>query len=339
MHGHMASVEIKEKQAPALWWKRFLNALIDYSVIWWLSVRLVTYCVESFAFSRDFFWIQITFLSIVLVFFGYFFVFEYFLHCTPGKYITRTRLKYLGKVSAWAVLKRTALRLVPLDAITFLGHSHPAGWHDYFSGTTVIDLSATKKELSLDKTSTLPTWKRFFARIIISFSLFTVVFIVVMPLVVFHRWNSVQILNPAEYEWKISTSIEEFDLYVPGSERKNRRSLSAIRLRGVQMLLITALGAEETPEDKLQQDISLLTLHPLMLIKLSEYEEISMTDGDLVWYRYSVEQAPFFANGFFFKPKEGNNWYQFDSQGFKVDARLILRHMWDQLMIEQSNEL
>ncbi len=342
MHEHimMTNQEEKESIFMAPWWKRLLNGLIDYSIIWWLSVRLVDYCFRSFAFTRDFFWVQVVVLSVGLLFLGYFFIFEYFLGWTPGKYITQTRLVYRGERSVWSVLKRTALRLVPLDVVTFLGQQYPTGWHDFFSDTAVANRIADEQSFVLTKkTNTIPIWRRLVYRTVISFSLFVFVFLMVMPLIVFYRWDRVRILSVSDYEWGFSEILPGVAVAVPGTKRNTRRALVAFRLRGVQMLLVKQLSNEQTPETKLEQDMSAVSPHSMMLVRLAEYEEKTNELGDFVWYRYSLEQAPFVANGFFFRPKEADDWYQFDSQGLKIDARAVLRKIWDQLTAEQSIEL
>jgi len=57
---------------------------------------------------------------------------------TPGKIITRTRVvsRTGGKPSAGQIVGRTLLRLIPLEAVTFLARG--PGLHDRASGTRVV---------------------------------------------------------------------------------------------------------------------------------------------------------------------------------------------------------
>lgn len=59
---------------------------------------------------------------------------------TPGKWIMQTRvLEYDGSIpSLDTISKRSFIRIVPFDALSFFG-SGPDGWHDRWSKTIVID--------------------------------------------------------------------------------------------------------------------------------------------------------------------------------------------------------
>ncbi len=59
---------------------------------------------------------------------------------TIGKYLTRTRTVNLdGSVPELeTILKRSFLRIIPFEPVSFLG-DHPGGWHDRWSDTMVID--------------------------------------------------------------------------------------------------------------------------------------------------------------------------------------------------------
>lgn len=74
----------------------------------------------------------------VTVYFLYYFIFEYFVGKTPGKYLTKTRVVNLngGRPSAKAVLIRTVLRIIPFDIISYLFGL--TGLHDLMSKTLVI---------------------------------------------------------------------------------------------------------------------------------------------------------------------------------------------------------
>ena len=60
---------------------------------------------------------------------------------TIGKWITKTRaLTIEGEnLDFKTVLKRSAIRIVPFEAFSFLGEDVTKGWHDNWSKTIVID--------------------------------------------------------------------------------------------------------------------------------------------------------------------------------------------------------
>ena len=75
--------------------------------------------------------------------FGYYLLFETLTGRTLGKLITRTKViaDTGGKPNFMKVLGRTASRLVPFEAFSFLGDN---GWHDSWSGTRVVRLTPGK---------------------------------------------------------------------------------------------------------------------------------------------------------------------------------------------------
>jgi len=76
--------------------------------------------------------------SFFLIFSSYF-IQEYFFGITIGKLITGTRVvdNDGNKPSAWSIVIRTASRLIPFEAFSFLS-SDKRGWHDTISDTFVI---------------------------------------------------------------------------------------------------------------------------------------------------------------------------------------------------------
>ena len=80
----------------------------------------------------------------------YYVLFEFFVGWTPGKLLTRTRVvsETDGSVGFQQLLLRSVIRLVPFEALSFLG-SPPVGWHDRWSRTRVI---RTRRKASLDRT-------------------------------------------------------------------------------------------------------------------------------------------------------------------------------------------
>ena len=69
---------------------------------------------------------------------GYYIFFEGVFGATPGKMITRTRVVRLdgSKPRIWQIVGRTFARLIPFEALSFLGSS--PGWHDRYSKTRVV---------------------------------------------------------------------------------------------------------------------------------------------------------------------------------------------------------
>lgn len=70
----------------------------------------------------------------------YYFVFEYFLGKTPGKFITKThviRIEDGERPRAWQILLRTLFRNFPLEFLWYI--FSPIGPHDYLSRTLVVE--------------------------------------------------------------------------------------------------------------------------------------------------------------------------------------------------------
>jgi uncharacterized RDD family membrane protein YckC len=70
----------------------------------------------------------------------YYVIFEAIFGKTLGKTITRTRVvTTTGKQpDVLTIIGRTLCRLIPFDALSFLGSSHPRGWHDRITSTLVV---------------------------------------------------------------------------------------------------------------------------------------------------------------------------------------------------------
>ncbi|GHV18259.1 hypothetical protein AGMMS49938_19180 [Fibrobacterales bacterium] len=73
-----------------------------------------------------------------VIFFGYYIFMEYKYQKTVAKFITKTKvvLKNGEKPKLGNIVKRTACRLIPFDAKSFLSARN--GWHDKFSDTMVV---------------------------------------------------------------------------------------------------------------------------------------------------------------------------------------------------------
>ena len=74
----------------------------------------------------------------LMLFFGYYFLFEYFWGKTPGKFLTKTKVVDMN--GEWPggkkLLIRTLCRFIPFDNFSFLFGM--VGWHDSISGTMVV---------------------------------------------------------------------------------------------------------------------------------------------------------------------------------------------------------
>jgi len=76
---------------------------------------------------------------ITIIFYG---LFESFTGRTIGKYITGTKVVMRDgtRPDSVTIFIRTICRLIPLEALSFLGR-HGIGWHDMFSKTLVVDIN------------------------------------------------------------------------------------------------------------------------------------------------------------------------------------------------------
>jgi len=116
---------------------RFGNYIIDivvFVVLFMLHV-LVIETVFNTAPDPDSPLLGIYYLMLL---FGYYFLFEYFLGKTPGKFLTKTRVVDMDGEwpGAKKLLIRNLCRLIPFDNFSFLFGAF--GWHDSLSGTMVV---------------------------------------------------------------------------------------------------------------------------------------------------------------------------------------------------------
>jgi uncharacterized RDD family membrane protein YckC len=110
---------------------RIANFIIDILIIVfaWLLSNLILYVIGFDSFSSILFY---------LIYFCYYFFFEFLAGKTPGKMLTRTVVKTFGgnKPSTKRILIRSLLRLIPYDYFSFLFGG--IGLHDELSKTTVV---------------------------------------------------------------------------------------------------------------------------------------------------------------------------------------------------------
>jgi uncharacterized RDD family membrane protein YckC len=116
---------------------RFLNNIIDKFGIMFLVV-LTRFLFDGFyrevsQMGSGFFMIYF-----FTVWFGYYYLTEYYVGKTPAKYITNTLVVDAnGDIpTSRAIAIRTLCRLIPFDNLSFVFASN--GWHDSLSETRVV---------------------------------------------------------------------------------------------------------------------------------------------------------------------------------------------------------
>ena len=134
------SVAELPKQHPSLYTiansgRRFWNLIID-QVITYIIIIIV--CAIYIYMTKQ---IDISTLAsyaiAILVDISYFTIMETYLGKTIGKMITGTRVlnKDFGQPTLSTIFKRSWCRLIPFEALSFLGST---GWHDSISRTVVV---------------------------------------------------------------------------------------------------------------------------------------------------------------------------------------------------------
>lgn len=83
----------------------------------------------------------------MLLYPGYYFLFEFFLQRTPGKYLTKTLVinEYGQKPTIEQLLIRSVVRLVPFEPLSCWSDMYSRGWHDKWSNTWVVTEEELKK--------------------------------------------------------------------------------------------------------------------------------------------------------------------------------------------------
>ena len=86
----------------------------------------------------------------------YYFLFEFTLQKTPGKFITGTRVidEYANKPNFGTMLTRSVVRMVPFEGFSCLSER---GWHDKWSNTYVVREEEYKKLKELIAKDDTPT--------------------------------------------------------------------------------------------------------------------------------------------------------------------------------------
>ena len=137
---------------------RFFNFVIDQIIIIFIAICIsilldVIYFLQTDIDNTNESFISENnrlseYLFISLITFIYYFLSEAYTGRTIGKWITGTLMVDSNgeKPSYSVILKRSFLRLIPFENISFLGH-RARGWHDQYSDTYVVN----KKKLEADK--------------------------------------------------------------------------------------------------------------------------------------------------------------------------------------------
>lgn len=138
---------------------RFLNFIIDYISIFLILVLISILNMVLFLETDS----EVVDSSIIpegntaaeyiifsLLSISYYFILEVLTGRTIGKFMTGTIVVDISgnKPSTFDILKRSLLRLIPFEYLSFLGH-RARGWHDQYSDTYVV----YRKKLEAEKST------------------------------------------------------------------------------------------------------------------------------------------------------------------------------------------
>lgn len=109
--------------------KRFRNFVFDN-----ILILVILYGIDQVVGYNGF-------LTKVIVVLVYYISFELVTGKTPGKMNTKTRVVMQdgSQLTFGAVFIRTIVRIIPFEALSFLGSKNPIGWHDKWSKTRVVE--------------------------------------------------------------------------------------------------------------------------------------------------------------------------------------------------------
>ena len=113
---------------------RFLNFLLDTGI--YFAFVVVFFMVLKDVISKE----DVKWISI-LIYFLYYFIFEYTKGQTLGKMITGTKIISSNENKDYFFIQifgRTLMRFIPLDIISYLFYKR--GLHDWISKTAIIKL-------------------------------------------------------------------------------------------------------------------------------------------------------------------------------------------------------
>ena len=129
---------------------RFVNHLIDlgaqYAVMYAIAYSFFYIGEFTADYTLNNYWNEMSkledyFYSYALMFI-YFFIIESLTHRSLGKYVTKTKVVMANgeKPTNQDIAKRSLCRMIPFDALSFLG-TDGKGWHDSISNTFVVDIA------------------------------------------------------------------------------------------------------------------------------------------------------------------------------------------------------
>lgn len=144
--------------------QRFINFIIDlipqYAILYGLAYGFFYIGEFTGYYGLSDYWNELSVVEDYLISYTllilYYFIFEGISNRTLGKYATNTRVIMTSgeEPTSKAILIRTLCRLIPFDALSFLG-TNGKGWHDSLSNTYVIDVAKYEaqktSELELDQ--------------------------------------------------------------------------------------------------------------------------------------------------------------------------------------------
>lgn len=113
---------------------RFVNFILD-TFIYFIIIVVFTLAFSNIVKQEDVKWISI------LIYFLYYFIFEYFMKQTPAKMITKSKVISItgnNKHFFIQMCGRTLMRFIPLDILSYLFSRR--GLHDWISKTDIVKL-------------------------------------------------------------------------------------------------------------------------------------------------------------------------------------------------------
>lgn len=113
------------------------------------KIRLLHFCIDTaiylvltyafLVFTRGFIKMESAKWVSMVIYFLYYFLFEFFAGQTPGKMVTKYKVKKLsneGEYWALQIAVRSLTRFIPLDIISYIFWVR--GFHDWISKTTIV---------------------------------------------------------------------------------------------------------------------------------------------------------------------------------------------------------
>lgn len=129
---------------------RFVNHIIDliaqYAIIYGLAYLFFYIGEFTGNYGLNDFWNSLSkiedYIVSYLILLTYYFLMEALTYRTLGKYVTKTMVIMTNgeKPTNQDVFKRSLCRMIPFDALSFLG-TIGKGWHDSISNTCVVDIA------------------------------------------------------------------------------------------------------------------------------------------------------------------------------------------------------